>query len=43
MGIVGLLLCLYWQAEYLGVGNDWKVNMKLVENSFKAILATPDL
>ena len=23
MGIFGLLLCLYWQAEYAGAGNDW--------------------
>ena len=26
MGIFGLLLCLYWQVEYEGAGNDWDKN-----------------
>jgi len=42
-GILGLLLCLYWQAEYSGAGNDWKVNLKVVEDIFNAILGQPDL
>jgi len=41
-GILGLLLCLYWQAEYSGAGNDWKQNMKRVEDIFNAISAEPD-
>ena len=42
-GILGLLLCLYWQAEYWGSGNDWQANMKHVEGIFSAILAEPTL
>jgi hypothetical protein len=42
-GILGLLLCLYWQAEYSGSGNDWQANMKHVEGIFSAILAEPTL
>ena len=42
-GILGLLLCLYWQAEYSGAGHDWKANMKHVESIFNAILAEPEL
>jgi hypothetical protein len=42
-GIVGLLLCLYWQAECSGTGPGWKANMKRVEQVFNAILAHPDL
>ena len=42
-GILGLLLCLYWQAEYSGGGNDWKANIKRVESIFSAILAEPTL
>jgi hypothetical protein len=42
-GILGLLLCLYWQAEYSGGGNDWQANMKRVEGIFSAILAEPTL
>ena len=42
-GILGLLLCLYWQAEYSGGGNDWTANMKCVEGIFSAILAEPTL
>ena len=41
-GVLGLLLCLYWQAEYSGVGNDWMANVKVVEHIFNAILAEPD-
>jgi hypothetical protein len=40
-GILGLLLCLYWQAEYSGTRNDWKVNLKVVEDIFNAILGNP--
>ena len=42
-GILGLLLCLYWQAEYSGGGKDWQANMKRVEGIFNAILAEPTL
>jgi len=42
-GILGLILCLYWQAEYSGAGHDWNVNMKCVEHIFNVILAEPDL
>ena len=42
-GILGLLLCLYWQVEYSGGGNDWKANIKRVESIFSAILAEPTL
>jgi hypothetical protein len=42
-GILGLLLCLYWQAEYSGSGNNWKANTKRVECIFNAILAEPTL
>ena len=42
-GIIGLLLCLYWQVEYLGTGCDWKANVQRVECIFNAILAQPDL
>ena len=42
-GVIGLLLCLYWQAEYSGAGKEWEANMKCVESIFNAILATPDL
>lgn len=42
-GIVGLLLCLYWQADCSGAGKDWEDNIKRVEGIFNAILAAPDL
>ncbi|KIM87690.1 hypothetical protein PILCRDRAFT_4104 [Piloderma croceum F 1598] len=42
-GIIGLLLCLYWQAEFSGAGNDWKMNMKRVEDIFNAISAEHSL
>jgi hypothetical protein len=42
-GILGLILCLYWQAEHSGAGNNWMKNMKCVEGIFNAILADPDL
>ena len=42
-GILGLLLCLYWQAEYCGTGYAWKGNLKAVEDIFNAILSEPDL
>ena len=42
-GILGLLLCLYWQAEYCGTGHAWKGNIKAVEQIFNAILSEPDL
>jgi len=34
-GIVRLLLCLYWQAEYAGAGHDWKVNSKRIKYIFQ--------
>ena len=39
-GILGLLLCLYWQAEYSGAGCDWESNMKCVESIFNTILTS---
>jgi hypothetical protein len=42
-GILGLLLCLYWQGEYSGAGNDWKANIRCIEGIFHAILALPKL
>jgi hypothetical protein len=42
-GILGLLVCLYWQAEYSGAGNDWETNRERVECILNAILAVPDL
>ena len=42
-GILGLLLCLYWQAEYCGTGHARKGNIKAVEQIFNAILLEPDL
>ena len=42
-GILGLLLCIYWQAEYSGAGTDWESNVEYVENIFNAILAIPEL
>ena len=42
-GILGLLLCLYWQAEYCGTGHAWKGNIKAAEQIFNAILSEPDL
>jgi hypothetical protein len=42
-GILGLLLCIYWQAEHSGAGNDWESNIQYVEGIFNAILAVPEL
>jgi len=42
-GIIGLLLCLYWQSGYPGAGNDWKANVKRVEHIYNAILVQTDL
>lgn len=42
-GIIGLLLCLYWQAEYSGAGHGWQANVKRVRYIFNAILAEPQL
>jgi hypothetical protein len=42
-GIIGLLLCLYWQAESSGAGNDWKANIARVRYIFNAILGQPEL
>ena len=39
MGIVGLLLCLYWQVEYSGAGKDWESNITHNNAIFNAILA----
>ena len=39
-GILGLLLCLYWQAEYSGARRDWECNMKCVESIFNTILTS---
>ena len=37
-GILGLLLCLYWQAEYSGARKNWEGNVKWVESIFNNIL-----
>ncbi|KIM72740.1 hypothetical protein PILCRDRAFT_15871 [Piloderma croceum F 1598] len=42
-GIIGLLLCLYWQAEFSGAGHDWKANLMRVGYIFNAILGQPEL
>lgn len=42
-GIIGLLLCLYWQAEFSGAGHDWKANLARVGYIFNAILGQPEL
>jgi hypothetical protein len=42
-GVIGLLLCLYWQAEYSGAGKDWNDNIKRIDGIFNAILAIPEL
>jgi hypothetical protein len=42
-GVIGLILCLYWQAVYSGAGKDWLANIKLIERIFNAILARPEL
>jgi hypothetical protein len=42
-GIVGLMLCLRWQAKYSDTGHNWKANIKRVERIFNAIIAHPDL
>ena len=42
-GVIDLLLCLYWQAEYSGAGNDWNDNVKCIDSIFDAILAIPEL
>ena len=42
-GMVGLLLCLFWQAEYSEAGNEWKENIKCIQEVFQAILSEPNL
>jgi hypothetical protein len=42
-GVIGLVLCLYWQAVYSGAGTDWHANFELMERIFNAILAIPEL
>jgi hypothetical protein len=42
-GILGLILCLYWQGEYSGTGNKWNTNIQCVKGIFNAILAEPKL
>jgi len=42
-GIIGLVLCLYWQAEYSGAGKDWERNIERVEGIFNTLIATPEL
>ena len=41
--IIELLLCLYWQAEYLGGRSNWELNMDRVKCIFNAILAISEL
>jgi hypothetical protein len=42
-GVIGLVLCLHWQAVYSGAGKDWHANLKLIDRIFNAILAIPEL
>jgi hypothetical protein len=42
-GVIGLILCLYWQAVYSGAGKDWRANIEHTERIFNAILAIPEL
>jgi hypothetical protein len=42
-GIIGLLLCLNWQAVYSGTRNYWKQNVERVEDIFNTISAEPSL
>ena len=42
-GIIGLLLCLHWQAEFAGAGHDWMQNIRQVTDIFNAILSEPGL
>ena len=39
-GIVGLLLCLYWQSTYSGARNDYEDDLKHVKSIFQAILTS---
>lgn len=41
--IIGLLLCLYWLAEFSSAGHDWKANLAHVGYIFNAILGQPEL
>jgi hypothetical protein len=42
-GVIGLVLCLHWQAVYSGAAKDWHANLKLIDRIFNAILAIPEL
>jgi len=42
-GIIGLLVCLCWQAKDTGLQSEWKENVKRVEQIYNSILAVTDL
>jgi hypothetical protein len=42
-GVIGLILCLYWQAVYSGAGKDWRANIEHTKHIFNAILEIPEL
>jgi len=42
-GIIGLLHCLHWQANFPGSRKEWKANVKRVEHIYTAIIAIPHL
>lgn len=42
-GVIGLLLCLFWQAEYSGVRPEWNHNIKTVQSILNAIISDPVL
>ena len=42
-GIIGLLLCFYWQAKYSGSENECTANIKHIEYIFNSILVEPNM
>ena len=42
-GTLGLLLCLFWQAQYSGVGPEWNNNINSVKQILNAIILEPSL
>jgi len=42
-GIIGLLVCLHWQAKDSGAQNEWMENVKRVEHIYNSILSVTDL
>ena len=42
-GTLGLLLCLFWQAQYSGVETEWNNNINSVKQILNAIISEPSL